>query len=340
MAYDSYKLTQNISSPSPQKQMMLDKAKQVEYLYGLAMDRVDDCTINSHTFVQSPRIFNRKTEVNSTQSVMVETIDIGDKFYVGDLLQFDGDNWLCTTSFVFHKLYCKGEFTRCNYTIKFQSPTGTILSYPCITETNKSIGIDEGDVLTTLSGTVTMKVPFDSNTVLLKEDKRLYLDKDIADPRSFRITKVDNVSYNYGDKGLIELTLKQCETGEPNDNIALGICNYVAPVVVPDPVEGYSYSTITCSNPNNEIKLGSSILRTLIPTWYEANGNISTETILAVWSFEYPVGYENQFTVVVDGNNRKIKVAANYDLLGKTVRANVMGSNGGYGGSITLNIII
>lgn len=252
--------------------------------------------------------------------------------------------WLITDFVDDNKMYQNAVITLCNYILKFQSPTGTILSYPCITSTNNSVGIDEGNVISTLNSVNTIKLPFDENTKLIAVDDRFFIDK--LNTKVYAVTNVNNTEFNYADKGLIELTFKanalQVTDGDkPKDRPDLGICNYIEPVIEPEPVEGYSYASILCSNPSNEIKIGSSIYRTLIPTFYEANGTITTETIVAVWDFEYPVGFNSShFIIDYVGNQVKIKAISNYDLLGKTIKCNVMSSNGGFGGSITLSIII
>jgi hypothetical protein len=260
-------------------------------------------------------------------------------FTVGDYIVWNNSTWLVTKADIDSEVYVDGQMELTNHILKFQSPDGTILSYPCITSTNNTLGVDENNTLTTPNGTIHIKLPFDENTNTLREDRRLYIDRDMVNPRSYKITKVNNVEYAYGDKGLIELTLEQCASGENDDRPDLGICDYRDPSTTPTPPEGTSYATITCSNPNNEITIGSSVYRSLTPSFYNADGSVATG-VTAVWNLELPTGYTNAFTIVYDGNLAKIKVAENYDLLGVLIKANVSNGNNLYKGSIQLLLII
>lgn len=290
-------------------------------------DKKLDCRITD-------RKFNTTYGIKAKIQVLLNSIlKVGDIIYNAT----DKEYWMCTNLLNINDIYKQGEITLCNYTLKFQSPTGTILSYPCIDDSSFMDGLDEGKTITTLNGVHRIKLPFDDNTKLIGVGRRFFLDK--SGTTTYEVTNVNNTTYNYGDKGLIELTLKQDSAYNPLTD-KNGVCNYFEPTTDPKPpVEGYSYAVITCSNPNNEITLGSSTYRMLVPTFYNADATLASG-ITAVWNWELPNGYESYFDIKYDGNLAKIKVLENYDLLGTTVKGNVMSSNGGYGGSITLTIIV
>ena len=258
--------------------------------------------------------------------------------YTGSYIVYEGQTWIINSNVnIVDGAYKMCQMQLANYILKFQSPTGTILSYPCIDDSSFMAGLDEGKTITTLNGVHRIKLPFDDNTKLIGVGRRFFLDK--SGTTTYEVTNVNNTTYNYGDKGLIELTLKQDSAYNPLTD-KNGVCNYFEPTTDPKPpVEGYSYAVITCSNPNNEITLGSSTYRMLVPTFYNADATLASG-ITAVWNWELPNGYESYFDIKYDGNLAKIKVLENYDLLGTTVKGNVMSSNGGYGGSITLTIIV
>ena len=260
-------------------------------------------------------------------------------FSCGDYVKYKNATYLIIDVDVDDEVYTTGRIELCNWILKFQSPTGTILSYPCITST-KSFNQDENKVITLPSNQKSILLPYDDNTALLATGRRMYVDKR-TNPTPYEIIgDVDTTTYNYGDKGLIYFIMEQSSKEITNDRPDLGICNYFEPTTDPKPpVEGYSYAVITCSNPNNEITLGSSTYRMLVPTFYNADATLASG-ITAVWNWELPNGYESYFDIKYDGNLAKIKVLENYDLLGTTVKGNVMSSNGGYGGSITLTIIV
>lgn len=256
-------------------------------------------------------------------------------FCTGMYIKYKSLYWLATEFVNDNRMYQNAVITLCTYTLKFQSPTGTILSYPCITST-KSFSNDESNVITLPSNKKSILLPFDENTALLTTGKRMYVDKR-TNPTPYEIIgDIDTTSFSYGDKGLIFFVMEQSLKETTNDRPDLGICNYFEPTVEPEPpVEGYSYSVITCSG---DLVIGG-VTRTITPTFYEAD-NILATGITAVWDIDLPTGYENQFTITYVDNQVKIKVAENYDLIEKTITFNVMGNNGGYGGNLTLTIMV
>lgn len=145
MAYESYKLLH--SSPTSLKNKMLEeKKRQIRFLFDQAIDREDNCTINGRNFSESPRLFDRKIKTSYFQTLTCETINGVDKFNSGNLLTFDSDNWICTSSFVFHGLYCKGNFIRCNYILKWQNQNGTIIKRPCLVQSAAQYNSGEKEI--------------------------------------------------------------------------------------------------------------------------------------------------------------------------------------------------
>jgi len=125
----------------------------------------------------------------------------------GDYVVFRGETWIINSHInIVDDGYKTCQIYRCNYTLLFQSPTGVILSYPCIDSTNSSIGLDVSNVITTGNSIHNIKLPFDSSTINLRTGKRFFLDYHPTTPIPYAITKVNNTEFKYGDKGLIELT--------------------------------------------------------------------------------------------------------------------------------------
>ena len=256
-------------------------------------------------------------------------------FSVGDYVIYKTLTYLITKVNGDDEVYTKGSMEQCNYTLKFQHPdTGVILSYPCIEESsNMAVGIDESDIINTLNGIKRIKLPFDDNTKLITVDDRFFITK--GGTTTYKVTNVNDTEFNYGDKGLIVLTLKADSAYNPLTD-KNGVCNYFEPTVEPEtPVEGYSYATITCSG---DLILGNSNYITLSPTFYNADGTVN-EVIPAIWNYTYPLGNKSAFTIIPDGNIVKIKVADEmYELIGKRLVCNVSDGNGGFVGMVELEI--
>lgn len=231
-------------------------------------------------------------------------------FSVGDYVIYKTLTYLITKVNGDDEVYTKGSMQLCNYTLKFQSPNGTILSYPCIDETNSTVGVDVNNTLTVPNAIHTIKLPFDANTIMLREDRRLFIDRDIVKPRSYKITKVNSTEFAYGDKGLIELTLEQTVGDYPNDRIDLGICDYFEPGTTPTPPPVGDYKMIISTS--GQLVIGG-LQRVFTSKLIDSEG--VEQNFTAVWSFNYNGMPESDFTIDTDGNQCLVKVIEDYDII-------------------------
>jgi hypothetical protein len=205
---------------------------------------------------------NRDLLIIRTKDNYIKTIKgrPDEDFSIGDYVEWEGLKWLITSKDDGNQVYTTGQMQQCNWTIKFQSPTGAILSYPSIVD-SKTSGEDDGKVIVTGNSEKYIKLPFDSNTVLLDIDRRLYVDKR-EKPTPFHIIDVDTIKHNFGTKGLMEFTVKKDltqNTSEHPDRPDLGICNYFEPIIVSEPVDPTIPTVvvaITSDTESNKVKLG------------------------------------------------------------------------------------
>jgi hypothetical protein len=260
-------------------------------------------------------------------------------FSVGDYVVFDNKTWMIISKDECNQAYTTGTMQLCNYTLKFQSPDGTILSYPCIDETTNSVGIDETNTINTLNGIHRIKLPFCLETDRIKVDDRFFIDK--SNKFVYKITSVNNTEFNYSDKGLIVLTLKadsiQVTDGDkPKDRPDLGICNYFEPTVTPTPTPSPSGYTLTIAA-SGDFNLGTT--RTLTPTLEDSLGNV-VSSWTAVWSADYNLMTQSYFSITYVGNQCKIFVSDEaYDCIDGvleltcTVSGNLVSAT--YSGTIT-----
>lgn len=223
-----------ITSSNPIQEMHRRKEHQINYLYDLAMDRIEGALLNGKPFVKSPRMFYEKNRDNFHYRATVEVIEPEDYFVPGDYLQYNEETWLCIESKEFHGMYCSGTFQKCNWLLKWQDKyTGKIHEYWCIDEnatqynsgemTNKSMVFRMGSTQHILT------LPYDEHTVLIETPMRFFLDRNPIHPTSYQVTQNDNTPYNYKGKGLCRISVFQCETDNDTDRPDLGICDYIDP---------------------------------------------------------------------------------------------------------------
>ena len=177
----------------------------------------------------SVRIYNRA--FSNANGVTMEFQTLFDSpVVVGDVV-YDtiADEYLiCTESFNINDVHWQGKFTLCNWILKWQNKNGDILEYPChdINSTQYNSGEQANKQFTIGSTQHMITLPYDKNTVVLKSPQRFFLDRDTENPTSFVVTQNDTTSYFYGKKGLVKVTLLECERNSDADRIDLGICDY------------------------------------------------------------------------------------------------------------------
>lgn len=284
------------------------------------------------------RIFDRKFSSSLGVTAKIQLF-IDDVLAVGDIVYdvMEQLYWICTEMFNINDVHKQGKIALCNWTLKFQSPDGTILSYPCIDSNPYNRGGEkEGTVITLGNTEKSITLPCDQNTISLRDGHRFFIDKHPSKPKSFEIIGIDTVSKNYGSKGLIELKVKETEM-QKDDKVELGICNYFESTTSPTlPPEFEGYSIITCSNSRNEISVGGSY-RILTPTFYNSDGTI-IDWVIAVWNINYNGINESDFTLEYINNQIKIKIKENYQLIGNFFTVSVSNVDGEYRGDIIIKI--
>lgn len=175
------------------------------------------------------RFYGRTSSNANGVTVKFQTL-IDTPIIVGDIV-YDSikDKYLiCTESFDIDNIHWQGKFTLCNWILKWQNKNGDILEYPCydINSTQYNSGEQSNKHFTIGSSQHNITLPSDKNTVSLSSPQRFFLDKNTENPTSFIITQNDTTSYNYGDKGLVKITLMEFPNNSKTDRIDLGICDY------------------------------------------------------------------------------------------------------------------
>lgn len=175
-------------------------------LYGRSFSAANGATIKFQTLYDTP-------------------ISVGDIVYDSKRNEY----LICTEVFDIDDIHYKGKFTLCNWILKWQNKDGKILEYPCydINTTQYNSGEQSNKNFTTGSSQHMITLPCDENTVELSTPQRFYLDKATINPTTFIVTQNDTTSYNYGNKGLVKVTVMQFPNNVDTDRPDLGICDYI-----------------------------------------------------------------------------------------------------------------
>ena len=176
------------------------------------------------------RLFGRTFSAANGVTVKFQTL-YDTPVLVGDIIynSKEDEYLICTEAFNIDDINYKGKFTLCNWILKWQKKDGTILEYPCydMNATQYNSGEQSNSHVTIASSQHMITLPSDENTIALSTPQRFYLDKNKENPTSFIVTQNDTVSYNYGKKGLVKLTVYEYPNNVDADRPDLGLCDYI-----------------------------------------------------------------------------------------------------------------
>ena len=286
--FDLYRMESNVRNP-----MLSAKQAQVKYLFDMAMDREDNCLLNNKTFSEAPRIFNYQIKKDFIHTINVETI------YKEEYM------WLCSSSYIFHDLYCKGSFWRCNYTLCWQNKEFERIETPCFIQNSSQAndGIEGNNVLRIGNDQLLIIVPCNKETLALKRGKRFFIDKNKENPTVYELTRIISVPYGDWDKGCIGLICSETQYNPDTDSIEEWLCNYNT--VNETPIANIE---ITCSSP--QIRCGGSAKTFTAKT---------DKTV--TWSMVL-LDIQKDFITLNDiGNNQcKIKCLLNNNIIGSSFK--------------------
>lgn len=270
------------------------------------------------------------------------------QFILGDYISYIDKSgnyqvWMIVSLDQTNEWEVTGTVQQCNYLFKWQNKAGTIISRWGVFEKNGGgDGLNITDVIRTIDSLYTIKLTFDNETKLLREDKRFLIDVEGVDvPGAYKVTERNVMTHNYQENGNLTVLTVIKDPFKPNgeDNKELMIADYFEPTT-PTPVGDTNYSVITCSNPDNQVTIGSKNGRTLSVVFYDDKDHINN-IITASWSYVKPTGLESLITItpIAGTNNINIKALDDTRLFNKTITATVNDGNGGYQSSIVISFV-
>ena len=215
-------------------------------------------------------------------------------FRLGSKVDCFGYKWLVTRINYNQEVKLSGQMQLCNYTLKWQDKSGAITEEECVVDTfnNLKNGEDKGNVVTTNDTRRSVLIQFNSDTSKITQGKRMFIDLEgVGDPKVYKLTVVDRVSYIYGGYGFIRFTFTECEKRD-TDRADIMIADYVDPTTSP------STSIGLCSisyNGEPLIKSGGTPKAFRAVFTDSDGGNIAT--IVPTWELLLPDDLSNKIAI-------------------------------------------
>ena len=138
-------------------------------------------------------------------------------------------------------IYEKATMCLCQYHLRWQNNNGDIIERWCNLTSASKYDVGEGgnNTIILTSNNYTIKIPYDEETIEL-EEKRVFIDKKATNPtKVFKLTRNDDVLYDYGDEchgSILSFIADKDELNTIVDNKELRICDYNSSVTPTPPI--------------------------------------------------------------------------------------------------------
>jgi hypothetical protein len=283
------------------------------------------------------RLYKRSFSNANGVSMKFQTL-INTPIIVGDIIydSVKDEYFICTESFNIDDIHWQGKFTYCNWILKWQNKNGDILEYPCcdMNTTQYNSGEQTNKQFTIGSSQHMITLPSDENTISLRTPQRFFLDKNMNNPTVFIVTQNDTTSFNYGDKGLVKVTLYEDVFNSSTDRLDLGVCDYIDKdkiktdnsddVFISKSVISYNTAIIK-SGGNSQIFVGK---------FFDNEGN---EVVDIIPKWETICDFKNALEVEEFNNQIKIGID-NDDYVDEEFKLILSDDNGDYSSTLIIKI--
>lgn len=225
----------------------------------------------------------------------------------GMYVYFDNMYWLITGYPSNNKSYEKATLVLCQYKLKWQNANGDIVErwINASSGSKYDIGESETKTITLASDNLILLIPDDEETINL-DGKRVFIDKRPVPTKVYKITRSDDILFDYGvHGGILSFITDRKELNEATDNQELGICDYISPTTPP---ENNDETTILSNNITGTIS-GNKTLKVGFERTYMAN-LVDEDGNALEWSDGFSWNIVSEFEVIssVDGNKITLMV--------------------------------
>lgn len=235
MAKEWYLLTSPYDQVSGYESEALDEFGVEGFLEALDSNLADD--VNVYNADLSVKLQVRAIVQNNVQDTKLKSLSrmlltqIG-TCEAGMYVEYDGRFWLITNIVGNNKVYEKSIMTVCNHLLTWQKKDGTVIQrwVNIINASQYNNGEEMARFYTIRADQLLVSIPDDEESLKLTSGERFIIDKrcklyeksfgddttiSVDNPvLTYKITRVNNVIYDYTDSGYIELMLYQDEQHE------------------------------------------------------------------------------------------------------------------------------
>ncbi len=213
---------------------------------------------------------------------------------------FDNMFWLITGYPSNNKSYEKATLALCQYKLRWQNAKGDIVErwVNASSGSKYDVGESETKTITLASDNLILIVSDDEETINL-DGKRVFIDKRPVPTKVYKITRSDDILFDYGiHGGILSFITDRKELNVDTDNQELGICDYISPTTLPendDETTILSGAITGAISGNKNLKVGFG--RTYTANLVDEDGNA------VEWSDEFSWNIVGDIEVSLTENN-------------------------------------
>ena len=216
------------------------------------------------------------------------------KILAGDYVEWADSMWLVLNADSDDEVYTDGNLRQCQHRIYWQKADGTIVSRYAYTENASSYSNGEtgNNTITLESNQFMVYLPYDEETAELDNGKRVHMSRSNAKCKPYELTRPDDITYGFGEKGVLNIIFTQTQYNQENDKLITledgtqaWICDYIdssptppSEPTTPDETEDLC-AKITFKGAQ-ELKIGGNY-KTLTGSFVDKDGNTTSD--IGVW---------------------------------------------------------
>ena len=158
------------------------------------------------------------------------------KILAGDYVEWADSMWLVLNADSDDEVYTDGNLRQCQHRIYWQKSDGTIVSRYAYTENASSYSNGEtgNNTITLQSNQFMVYLPYDEETAELDNGKRVHMSRSNAKCKPYELTRPDDITYGFGEKGVLNIIFTQTQYNQENDKLITledgtqaWICDYI-----------------------------------------------------------------------------------------------------------------
>lgn len=247
----------------------------------------------------------------------------GQAILSGDYVEWANNTWLVYEADCDDEIYVDGKLYQCNYVQRWQNENGTMIERPSFVTRESSNGENENKTVTLGANEYFVYMPFDSETIKLRNSKRLFMDYYSSDPYPYKLSLPDNISMKFGTKGIVCYLFQQTERIPDKDKEVelpsgekIWIADYISPTTPPTPEPTTKTYIASISYTQPEVSAGSKFGRNFTAVFKDNDGNVIT-TLTPKWTIT--ADFMDKITATEGTNYIKI-VIMDTSLIDKTFK--------------------